>query len=53
MSQMMGTPDVNTYISYTDKAVANNKIDDSANLADDKIYLFSGNSDSTVKVSCC
>ena len=72
MSQMMGTPDVKTYISYTDKvlplnslfrtlfdsfsnrqAVSAKTIDNTANLADDKVFLFSGSVDSTVKVRMC
>ncbi len=72
MSQMMGTPDVKTYISYTDKvlplnflfmthfdsfschqAVSAKTIDNTANLADDKVFLFSGSVDSTVKVLMC
>jgi hypothetical protein len=51
MSQMMGTPNVQTYITYTDKAFSSKYIDDPANLADDKVFLFSGSVDSTVKVS--
>lgn len=50
MSQTMGNPNVNTYITYTDKAASAGKIDTTKNLADDKIFLFSGSVDSTVKV---
>jgi hypothetical protein len=53
MKQSMGKPDVNTYISYTDKAATAGSIDTTANLADDQIYLFSGSADTTVDVSDC
>lgn len=50
MQQLMGKPDVSTYISYTDKAASAGNIDATANLADDQIFLFSGNADTTVNV---
>lgn len=51
MKQTMGKPDVDTYISYTDKAASTGSIDPTSNLNGDLIYMFSGNADSTVNVS--
>ena len=53
MQQLMGKPDVSTYISYTDKAASAGNIDPTSNLADDQIFLFSGNADTTVNVRNC
>lgn len=53
MQQLMGKPDVATYISYTDKAASAGNIDSTANLSDDQVFLFSGNADTTVNVNIC
>ena len=42
-------PDVNESIAYTDHQAAAGTIDDPANLAGQKVWLFSGTNDSTVK----
>lgn len=49
MDQYMGTPNAQTYINFTNKAFTSKEIDDPANLVDDSVFLFSGNSDSVVK----
>lgn len=48
MQTSMGVPNAQLYINDTNKFFAANHIDDPANLADDKVFLFSGTSDTTV-----
>jgi len=48
MATYMGTPDVTTFLKYTDNQVEARTIDDTDNMKDDKIYIFSGKADSVV-----
>ena len=48
MYYLMGGPDTSKLISYTDKQVSAKTIDDTANLKDDKVFIYSGSKDSVV-----
>lgn len=48
MQTTMGVPNAQLYVNDTNKFFKSNQIDDPANLADDKVFLFSGTSDTTV-----
>lgn len=48
MSYMMGGPDVEQLISYTDAQALQKTIDSPSNMKDDKVFLFSGRQDGTV-----
>ena len=48
MYYLMGGPDTEKLISYTNDQFAKGTIDDPANLKDDKIFIYSGSKDSVV-----
>jgi len=48
MDTYLGTPSIERLVSLTKQDANLKKIDDPANLADDRIYLFSGKSDTVV-----
>jgi len=48
MYYMMGGPNLDAIYEYTDAQAAKKTIDDTANLADDKIFIWSGKKDTTV-----
>lgn len=48
MYNLMGGPQVTKLISYTDEQSSKGEIDSTDNMADDKVYVFSGSKDTTV-----
>merc|ERR1719487_141001 len=48
MYYMMGGPDTDKLISYTNNQAAARTIDDPANLRDDKVFIYSGSKDTVV-----
>lgn len=48
MYYLMGGPDVDKSISYTAQMVASKAIDDTVNMKDDKVFIYSGSKDTVV-----